>query len=113
MLQFLLVAWVSLLLACVYPMARDVEHIYQVFLRALLFVTPIFYTASILGDGAATYLVLLNPLAQLLELSRGVLIGGHAPTALEVGTVASLNGGLIWISWRLCKSAEKRLPEYV
>jgi ABC-type polysaccharide/polyol phosphate export permease len=112
-LQFLLVSWVSLLLACVYPIARDIEHIYQVFLRALMFLTPIFYSASFLGEGPAYYLLLFNPLAQLLVLSRGVLIDAQAPMTVVAAGAAVVNVGLVWLSWRFFKVAEKRLAEYV
>jgi ABC-type polysaccharide/polyol phosphate export permease len=112
-LQFLLVSWVSLLLACVYPVARDLEHIYQVFLRALLFVTPIFYAAKILGEGPARYLLILNPLAQLVTMSRAVLIDGQVPGLYIAAGAAFLNLGLVWLSWRFFKIAEKRLAEYV
>jgi ABC-type polysaccharide/polyol phosphate export permease len=112
-LQFLLVSWVSMLLACVYPVARDLEHIYQVFLRALLFVTPIFYTAKFLGEEAARYLLIVNPLAQLVTLSRAVLIDGEVPSTQVAAGAALLNIGLVWLSWRFFKVAEKRLAEYV
>jgi ABC-type polysaccharide/polyol phosphate export permease len=57
--------------------------------------------------------VWVNPLAQLLQLSRGVLLHGDAPTTFAAGAVASLNVALIWISWRFFKTAEKRFAEYV
>lgn len=112
-LQFLLAVWVSLVLSCIYPFARDIDHIYQVFLRALLFVTPIFYTASFLGGGAARYLLMLNPLAQLIDLSRRLLIHGEPPAAATLLVLAVVNGVLAWLSWRLFKTFEPRLAEYV
>ena len=111
LLQFLMVVWVSLLLACVYPLARDLDHIYQVFLRALFFATPIFYTASFLGEGVARYLLVLNPLAQLIGLSRGILIYDQPP---QLGLVVGLtlaNGLLIWFSWWFFKRFEQRIAE--
>ncbi len=112
-LQFLLAVWVSLLLACIYPFARDIDHIYQVFLRALMFATPIFYTAAFLGTGPARYLLLLNPLAQLIEASRRLLIDGTAPTVTTLIGLALGNGLLAYLSWRLFKTFEPRLAEYV
>jgi len=112
-LQFLLVVWVSLVLACIYPVARDIEHIYQVFLRALMFVTPIFYTATVLGSGPAQYLLALNPLAQLIEASRSILIDGLTPRPLVLLGVTAANLALVWVSWRVFKALEGRLAEYV
>jgi len=75
-LQFVLVLSVSLLLSCLYVFVRDVAHIYQAFLRVLLFITPIFYDMSFLEAGPGRYILWLNPLAHLIHFSRAVIIGG-------------------------------------
>lgn len=114
LLQLMLASWVGLLLSCVLLVARDLDHIYQVFLRALLFVTPIFYTREFLGGaGLAHYLVLLNPLAQLIELSRSILLDG-APLSLgRVLVLMVINAGLFGLMFRIFKSVEPRMAEYV
>ena len=113
LLQMLLVSWVSLLLSCVFPFARDVDHIYQVFLRALMFVTPIFYTGSFVGEGAARYLVILNPLAQLIEVSRKIIIDGAAPSLATLVALVAINGLFVVVTLRVFRSIESRLAEYV
>jgi ABC-type polysaccharide/polyol phosphate export permease len=113
LLQVLIVSWVGLVLSCVLLFARDIDHIYQVFLRVLLFVTPIFYPRHLLGGGLAHYLVLVNPLAQSIELSRSILLAGEAPSFLVVVTVLLFNGALITGAYRLFKAVEPRLAEYV
>jgi ABC-type polysaccharide/polyol phosphate export permease len=112
-LQFLLVLWVSLVLACIYPLARDIEHIYQVFLRALLFVTPIFYTAQLLQGGPAQTLLSLNPLAQLIDVSRNILIHGVAPTPMRFAVLSFVNAALVLVCWWVFKRLEPKLAEYV
>lgn len=112
-IQLVLVTWVSLFLACVFTIARDVQHLYQVFLRALLFVTPIFYAAPSLGEGLAQSLVIFNPLAQLLALSRSILIQGRIPSAGLVGVIVVINLVMLVICWRLFKLLEPRLVENV
>jgi ABC-type polysaccharide/polyol phosphate export permease len=111
--QLLLVSWVGLILSCVLLFARDIDHIYQVFLRVLLFVTPIFYPRQFLGEGLAHYLVLVNPLAQSIELSRSILIGGTTPSFLMVAGVLLFNGALLTVAYRLFKAVEPRFAEYV
>jgi ABC-type polysaccharide/polyol phosphate export permease len=111
--QFLLVVWVSFILSCVFPLARDLEHIYQAGLRALLFVTPIFYAKTIVGDGVPQYLMILNPLAQLIDASRSILIHAQAPRPLMMLAVTTVNVALVWATWRLFKALETRLAEYV
>ena len=109
----LLVSWVSMVLSCVFPFARDVDHIYQVFLRALLFLTPIFYTPSFVGEGAARALVALNPLAQVLEISRGIVIEGRLPSpSVWIGLFA-LHGVFVVLTLKVFRSVESRLAEYV
>lgn len=112
-LQFMLVAWVSLLLSCAFVFARDIEHIYQVVLRMLLFVTPIFYTTSFLGDGLAAKLLALNPLGQLIALSRGILLEGLVPRPGWLLGLLILNGVLSAISFHVFKTLEPRLAERV
>jgi len=94
-------------------LARDIEHIYQVFLRALLFLTPVFYTRSFLGDGLANYLVVLNPLAHMIDLSRSILLDGAVPSGARLLSLLLVNGLLVAIAFRLFKSFEPRLAEYV
>lgn len=112
-LQFLLVTWVSLLLSWMFLFARDVDHIYQVSLRALLFITPIFYTSSFLGDGLARHLVLLNPLGQLIELSRSILLQGVASSPQWLLGLLFVNVLLVGLAFHLFKTFEPRLAEYV
>jgi len=114
LLQLMLASWVGLLLSCMLLLARDLEHIYQVFLRALLFVTPIFYTRAFLGGaGLAHYLVVLNPLAQLIELSRSILLDGVEPSVMQIAIPLALNGGAIWLTLRIFRALEPRMAEYV
>jgi len=76
-LEIILVLWVSVLLSFLYIFIRDIQHIYQVFLRILIFITPIFYTISFLEDGIAKKIVLLNPLTYLVDYSRSLIISGE------------------------------------
>lgn len=78
-LQIALALGGSLLLSCIYVFVRDIQHIYQVFLRILFFATPIFYDPSFLGRGLAQQIVSLNPLTQLINLSREIVIAGKPP----------------------------------
>jgi ABC-type polysaccharide/polyol phosphate export permease len=71
------VLWVSLLLACMLVFARDVGHLYQIFLRMLFFITPIFYGVEFLGNGLARYVVLASPLAAFVGWSRSLILGGQ------------------------------------
>jgi ABC-type polysaccharide/polyol phosphate export permease len=111
--EILLVTWVSLLLACAFAMARDLQHLYQVFLRALMFITPIFYSAESLGEGVAQYVIMLNPLAQLLAVSRSVLLHDQIPDAGSMVIITLTNLVMLVSSWFAFKLLEPRIVEYV
>jgi ABC-type polysaccharide/polyol phosphate export permease len=113
LLQLLLVLWVSLLLASLYVFVKDIEHVYQVFLRVLFLVTPTFYAPDLLGSGAARLVVLLNPLAQLIGYSRAILIG---EVPLPYGVLAALfaaNLLLILAALTVFRRLEPRFAENV
>jgi len=73
-LEILLVMWISLIISTMYMFVKDIGHIYQVFLRALFFLTPIFYTLSQLGDGFARKIALLNPLTYIMTFTRSLVL---------------------------------------
>jgi len=113
LLQIMLVLWVSLILSCSYVFFKDIRHIYQVFLRILFFITPIFYTADFLGGRIAGYIVLFNPLAHLINLSRTIIIGGDLfPLKLFI-IFFVLNMLLIYVGLQIFKKNEPRFAEYV
>jgi ABC-type polysaccharide/polyol phosphate export permease len=111
LLQILLVLWVSLLLSAMYVFVKDIEHVYQVFLRVLFLVTPTFYAPDFLGAGAARYAVILNPLAQLIGYSRAAVL---ADAPVDVGLLAVLLGAnalLIAAGLFLFRRLESRFAE--
>ena len=109
----LLVTWVSLLLATVFPFAWDVEHIYHVVLRVLFFVTPIFYAEDFLGDGVARRVVAFNPLAYVVGALRDVVIDGVSPSPWQLGAFLLLNAVLLLVTLSLFRRSEPRFAEYV
>jgi ABC-type polysaccharide/polyol phosphate export permease len=90
-LQIWTVLWVSLLLAGTYAFVQDIGHVYQVFLRALFFITPTFYSAAFLGSGPASKVLLANPLAHFMQFSRTLIIGGEVFPLAPFLAIAALN----------------------
>jgi len=111
--QFMLVTWVSLLLATIFPFAWDIDHIYNVFLRVLFFITPIFYDISFVGDGIARSVISLNPLAWIVQEVREVIIDGTSPDLLELGGFLAINATLIYMTLMLFRRFESRFAEHV
>ena len=110
-LQIMLVLWVSLLLSCLYVFIRDIDHIYQVFLRILFFLTPIFYGLSFLGEGIAKHIVLSNPLTHLIIFSRILVIEGNLFSVHIFLLFLLINVFLIYVGFRAFKKFEPRFAE--
>ena len=111
MLQVAVVLWVALLLSCLYVYLRDIDHIYQVFLRALFFATPIFYDLSYVGDGLARTIVALNPLAQMIHVSRGLMIKTDSSSFGVCVLLVLSSMGLIALALRIFRRLEIRFAE--
>jgi ABC-type polysaccharide/polyol phosphate export permease len=111
-LQFLLVLWVSLALSTLYVFVRDAAYVYQVFLRVLFFITPTFYSLSFVGEGTARSIVLMNPLAHVMDFSRLAILGGAFPFARLLAFLA-VNLVLVWLSLAVFRRQEPRFAEHV
>ncbi|MGH3003914.1 MAG: ABC transporter permease [Gaiellaceae bacterium] len=85
-----LVAGLSLLVACVNVLFRDIEHILTAALLPWFFLTPILWNTATLPDKARSHGTLLevlrwgNPLAPPIAAVRDALWSGHAPRLAEV-----------------------------
>jgi lipopolysaccharide transport system permease protein len=111
--QVLMVFWVSLCLACLYIFVRDIDHIYHVFLRVLLFTTPIFYDLSFLGDGLARKIALLNPLTHLILYSRQLIISGKIFPLKGFALFTLANIALIILCLNIFRKAEPSFAEHI
>lgn len=103
---------VSLLLSFLYLYLKDIEHLYQLLMRLLFFLTPIFYQLDYLGDGVVRQIVLMNPLTHLATFARNAIFGG--PTLwgeLLVSVLLTLM--LLLVSFRIFKRFEPVLAERV
>jgi len=110
-LQFMLVSSVALVLSSVYVFARDIGHIYNAFLRLLIFITPIFYDPSFLGEGLGRYILFVNPLTYLINFSRTLIIEGR-PLSFQPATFLLLASCLLlFFSFRIFKRYESMFSE--
>ena len=112
-LQIVFALWVSFLLATIRVFVKDLNHIYQVFLRLLFFTTPIFYAAAFLRSPIAQRMLHFNLLAQLIGFSRSLVIGG---TQFPVGFFLALwafHGLALALAFLLFKYCESGFAEYV
>lgn len=78
------VAGLALLLSAANLFFRDVKYLVEVVLTFAIFFTPVFYSVAdiVAKFGRAGELLLLNPVAPVLEGLDAVIVGGHAPDPL-------------------------------
>lgn len=75
----LISAGVGLLLSSINLFFRDMKHLYSVVLMVVMYMTPIFYPASIISDKYIA-LIKLNPLFTIVEMFRDVVMYQQIPS---------------------------------
>lgn len=80
---FILAVSVAFLLSALFVRLRDINYIWEVFMQAFFYATPILYPLSLVPLGVAQIL-LLNPLAQIIQDIRYILV---TPQAQTIGMV--------------------------
>jgi ABC-2 type transport system permease protein len=80
----LLATGTATLLSALYPRFRDLRPIWEVMTQVLFYASPILYAIEVIPDTTYQKLIMLNPIAVVLEELRVVLIDPNAPTAAEV-----------------------------
>jgi lipopolysaccharide transport system permease protein len=98
-----LTAGACLLLSCANLFYRDVKHLVQVFLTFGIFFTPVFFDAENLGP-LGSQLLMLNPLAPLLEGLRLAVLEQHNLLAAWQTTTAQGQVFVAWQPWYLLYS---------
>jgi ABC-2 type transport system permease protein len=77
----LFAASLSTLLSALYVRYRDVKPVWEVTLQMLFYGTPIFYTLDVINNATLEKLLLLNPLAVVIQQFRHAVIDPSHPSA--------------------------------
>jgi len=90
---FIVALGMAFLLSALYVRFRDVAYIWEVLIQAGLYATPIIYPLTQIKNLHVRELLLLNPLAQIIQDARYVLV---TPTSI---TIDGAYGGrhLVWL----------------
>jgi len=78
-LYYILVVGFALILAVLSCLAGDIEEIWVVVARIMLFITPVFYTLDMLSDWARPLVVWLNPLTPIMLAFQSLITGARVP----------------------------------
>lgn len=110
LVQFLLTLALAYLVAGLNVFFRDVGLLLEVLLRLLFFLTPIFYQVEMVPASIRPF-YMLNPMVELLQSYRSILIYGTAPdwgALLIIGLAATF---LLVICYRLFTRINYRFAE--
>jgi ABC-2 type transport system permease protein len=83
----------GMLLSALYVRFRDIKPIWDVFLQALFYATPILYPITLVQEKSErlAHLMMASPLASLIQGTRHLLLGDDTPSA------AAAIGGAVWL----------------
>lgn len=100
LLQFLLTLALGYLLATLHVSLRDTQYLVGVALLLGFYITPIFYDPSSIP---ARYQLIfqLNPMLQIIEAYRSLLIDQQLPALLPLALLALFSIALLWFTHRL------------
>jgi lipopolysaccharide transport system permease protein len=108
--QFSLVAGLTLLAACVTPFIPDLRLVLQNLLRLLFFMSGVFYDLDRFSDQTQTYLR-LNPMAVMLESYRTVLIDGQWPRFSPLASILAISLATVAAGFYLIHRLEYVFPK--
>lgn len=74
----------SLFLSAAFVKYRDVSYIWEVFIQAGFYLTPILYPLTVITNVGFQKLLLLNPMAQAIQDARSVVVTTEAITITDV-----------------------------
>jgi lipopolysaccharide transport system permease protein len=92
---------------------HDTQHLIEILLQMLFYMTPILYPASLLRERHLDWIVNLNPLALFVELIRQPLLHGRLPDAQAMGAGAAVALCAAGAAAMVLKWFEKRLIFYL
>ncbi len=114
-----LVTGTAMLLSALYVRFRDVKPIWEVALQLLFYATPVIYAIETIDvSETIKQIVMLNPLAAILEQYRHAVIDPGAPSAAEAAGGAAwllvplaIVGLAVALGWRVFNRAAPRIAE--
>lgn len=96
-------------------MFQDSQHLIEVFMQIMFYVTPIFWMPEqlLVGRPRLAWIVHLNPLASLLDLIRKPLLDGRLPLAWDVYIGALTGLAAVAVASLILRRYEKRMIFYL
>ena len=109
-LLFCLTLGISFILSVMYVKFRDVQNVWAIATYAGFFLTPVIYDISIFPENVGQ-LLLLNPVAQFLDMAHGAALYGQLPSAFAMAYTAAFSVGMLAVGYIIFKHYEFKVVE--
>ncbi len=87
---FLFTFGAGLILATISVFLRDMFYIYTIVLQVLNYMTPIFWDISMISNPYLLFLLQCNPLFQIINFGRTIMLHHQTPTLLQFGLCGAM-----------------------
>lgn len=109
-LQFILTLSLAYLVAASHVRFRDTQYLLEVLLQFFFYLSPVFYSASVVPESYQT-LYHLNPFVFLIDAYRAVLMRGEYPKYATMLAMSALFSGLLFLGLDVFRRASYRFVE--
>jgi ABC-type polysaccharide/polyol phosphate export permease len=90
---------IGLLVSTLAVYFRDITAMYSIVLSAWFYLNPIVYPAKMLGKTLETWLPILNPMYNIIDLFRQPILNGQIPPLPEIGMAAVIAVVSLLVGW--------------
>lgn len=111
-LQLLLCLGVAMIAGGLIPFARDLRMLVDNLLLMLMFLSGVFYSPSQLSSSYQVFF-LMNPVANMLEAYRSILIQGVAPDAIAIAVTIGYSLFFLLVGHVLLKRYDRVYPKLI
>ncbi len=103
----------SLFLCGLVVFMADLNYIWGLFCRLLFFLTPVFFSPQMLGEGFTWALLEINPLTRLIRIAREALLYGGPIDVVDLGLALVGPILILLLGLSVFKATRARIPDYI
>ena len=111
-LEFFLILGLSMALSALNVYFRDVQFIWRLIVQVGFFATPILYPINIFPE-KVRWIVMLNPMAQIITMMRDCTLYGIAPDPLSLAYLVICTLFLFLLGYAIFERLEPRFAEAI
>lgn len=112
LISFLTASGLGLFFSALNVKYRDVRYIIPFFIQTLIFLTPVIYPTSIIKS-SSKFLFVLNPMATVIESTRGVIGGSSSIDFLALGTATLISLTIFFFGLAFFNATEKFFADII